>query len=176
VCNTREIRKPHPFNCFTAHRRQLFLVADVHAPRRGTVIRGITCVQGRKNSEPCAGKARGCVKRTTEIAVNDRELDCAEQLARFFPSVAAVRVPVQVSTLRGAGPKLREATVLEFAGAQHAIFLSTLPLEFEDRVRLERDSRGAVAEATVVAVQYHEGRKAVAVKFTQGLCDWMMQP
>jgi hypothetical protein len=33
-----------------------------------------------------------------------------------------------------------------------------------------------VADATVVAVQYHEGRKAVAVKFTQGLCDWVMQP
>jgi hypothetical protein len=44
-------------------------------------------------------------------------------------------------------------------------------------VRLERDSNGAaVADATVVAVQYHEGRKAVAVKFTQGLCDWVMQP
>jgi hypothetical protein len=25
-------------------------------------------------------------------------------------------------------------------------------------------------------VQYYEGRKAVAVKFTQGLCDWVMQP
>ena len=117
------------------------------------------------------------MKRSTEIAVNDRELDCAGQLARFFPSAAAVRVPVQVTALRGGRAKLREATVLEFGGAQHAIFLSTLPLEFEDRVRLERDSHGrAVADATVVAVQYHEGRKAVAVKFTQGSCDWMMQP
>jgi hypothetical protein len=25
-------------------------------------------------------------------------------------------------------------------------------------------------------VQYHEGRKAVAVKFAQGPCDWVMQP
>jgi hypothetical protein len=134
-------------------------------------------VQGRENREPCAGKSRGCVKHSTEIVVNDRELDCAEQLARFFPSAAAVRVPVQVTALRGTGLKLREATVLEFGSAQHAIFLSTLPLEFEDRVRLERDSHGrTVTDATVVAVQYHEGRKAVAVKFTQGSCDWMMQP
>jgi len=117
------------------------------------------------------------VKRSTEIAVSEHALDCAGQLARFFPDTAAVRVPVQVTALRGGRAKLREATVLEFGGAQHAIFLSTLPLEFEDRVRLERDShRGAAADATVIAVQYHEGLKAVAVKFTQGLCDWMMQP
>jgi hypothetical protein len=28
----------------------------------------------------------------------------------------------------------------------------------------------------VVAVQYHEGQKAVAVKFAQGHCDWMTCP
>lgn len=117
------------------------------------------------------------MKRSTETAVSELEVGCAEQLARFFPGATAVRVPVQVTALRGGKAKLREATVLEFGGPQHAIFLSTLPLEFEDRVRLERDSRrGAVADATVVAVQYHEGRKAVAVKFTQGLCDWVMRP
>jgi hypothetical protein len=117
------------------------------------------------------------VKRSTEIVVNDHEVDCAGQLARFFPGSEAVRVPVQVTALRSGGAKLREATVLEFGGAQHAIFLSTLPLEFEDHVRVQRDSRaGAAADATVVAVQYHEGRKAVAVKFKQGSCDWVMQP
>ena len=117
------------------------------------------------------------MKRSTETAVSEPELDCAAQLARFFPSAAAVRVPVQVTALRAGRAKLREATVLEFGGAQHAIFLSTLPLEFEDRVRLERDARGgAAADATVVAVQYHEGRKAVAVKFTRGMSDWVMQP
>lgn len=117
------------------------------------------------------------MKRSTETVVSELELGCAEQLARFFPGVAAVRVPVQVTVLRSGRARLREATVVEFGGAQNAIFLSTLPLEFEDRVRLERDSRkGAAADATVVAVQYHEGQKAVAVKFTQGLGDWVMQP
>jgi hypothetical protein len=117
------------------------------------------------------------LKRSTPVAVSEHEPDCTEQLARFFPGATAVRVPVQVIALRSGGAKLREATVLKFGGPQHAIFLSTLPLEFDDRVRVERDSRvGAMADATVVAVQYHEGRKAVAVKFTQGLCDWMMRP
>ena len=117
------------------------------------------------------------MKRSNQVAVSEHEPDCAEQLARFFPGMSEVRVPVQVAALRGGGSKLREATVLEFAGSQHAIFLSRLPLEFDDHVRVERDPRGApTADATVVAVQYHEGRKAVAVKFTQGLCDWMIQP
>jgi hypothetical protein len=116
------------------------------------------------------------VKRSTEIAVSEREADCAGRLARFFPEASAVRIPVQVTALRGGGSKLREATVVEFGGAQHAIFVSTLPLEFEDRVRVERDSPGSVSDATVVAVQYHEGRKAVAVKFAQGLADWVKQP
>jgi hypothetical protein len=31
-------------------------------------------------------------------------------------------------------------------------------------------------EAAVIALQYHEGRKAVAVRFLNGACDWMRQP
>lgn len=65
---------------------------------------------------------------------------------------------------------------VEFAAADCAIFESTLPLEFDDRVRLERDGKFRKADATVIAVQYHAGRKAVAVKFTQGPCDWVTQP
>ncbi len=117
------------------------------------------------------------MKRSSNIAISEHETDCAGQLARFFPAAQAVRVPVQVTAVRGGRAKLREATVLEFAAAEHAIFLSTLPLEFDDRVRLESDSQAhPVADATVIAVQYHEGRKAVAVKFTQGPCDWVMRP
>lgn len=104
------------------------------------------------------------------------ETDCAEQLARFFPLSARVRVPVQVTAVRPGAMRLREATVLEFGAEGHAIFLSTLPLEFDDRVRLERDRTGRPADATVVAVQYHEGRKAVAVRFTNGPCAWVTQP
>jgi hypothetical protein len=72
--------------------------------------------------------------------------------------------------------KLREATVVEFASAGFAIFVSTLPLEFDDRVRLERNQKGRTTDATVIAVQYHQGRKAVAVKFAQGPCEWVTQP
>jgi len=97
-------------------------------------------------------------------------------LARFFPQTKAVRIPVQVTSSRGGQTQLREATVVEFSGAEHAIFLSTLPLEFDERLRLEGPTEEGPAEATVVAVQYHEGRKAVAVRFLRGQCNWVTKP
>lgn len=81
---------------------------------------------------------------------------------------------MQVTSPRGGKTGLREATLVEFSGAEHAIFLSTLPLEFGDHLRLDVIKEGRPAEATVVAVQYHEGRKAVAVRFLQGPCDWVV--
>jgi len=64
---------------------------------------------------------------------------------------------------------------VEFGSEEFAIFLSTLPLEFDDRVQIVRDG-GRPAEAAVIALQYHAGRKAVAVRFLAGRCDWMTQP
>jgi hypothetical protein len=115
------------------------------------------------------------VKGSAGIALQDQEQGCAEQLARFFPGANPVHIPVQITALRGGRTKLREAATLAFGAPDFAIFLSTLPLEFDDRVRLERGRRGRAVEAAVIAVQYHEGRKAVAVKFTQGPCDWVTQ-
>ena len=84
-----------------------------------------------------------------------------------------MRVPVQVTSPRGGATNLREATIVEYSSAHHAIFLSTLPLEFGDRIRLEARPQGYQTEATVDAVQYHDGRKAVAARFLQGACDWV---
>jgi hypothetical protein len=114
------------------------------------------------------------VRRFDETSFIADEQSCAEQLARFFPGVAAVRLPVQVTALRGGTTRLRESSVVEFAGLEHAILISSLPLEFDDKVRLEGSSKADTADATVVAVQYHGGKKAVAVKFLRGPNHWMM--
>ena len=119
------------------------------------------------------GRVRGNVGRTSSLALTANEHDCAEQLARFFPQARPVRIPVQVSASRGGKTRLREAAVVEFGGPEHAIFLSTLPLEFDDRVQIEVTGEARPKAATVVGVQYHEGRKAVAVRFLQGPCDWV---
>jgi len=114
------------------------------------------------------------VQKSGGLTLIANEQDCAEQLARFFPKARPVRIPVQVTASRGGRTKLREAAVVEFGGPEHAIFISTLPLEFDERVRIEASGEGRPTDATVVGVQYHEGRKAVAVRFLQGPCDWVV--
>ncbi len=85
---------------------------------------------------------------------------------------------MRVAPLRpSASPaRLQEAVLVEYGSQEYAIFVSTLPLEFADRVRISREGEGRSAEATVIALQYHDGRKAVAVRFQQGPCEWMRQP
>jgi len=119
------------------------------------------------------GSARGTVHRSTKIAVTEQEPTCSRQLARFFPGAVAIRTPVQVVAVRGGSARLRERTVVEFGCRDHAIFLSTLPLEFDDHVRIEHETSGDAAEGTVIAVQYHEGRKAVAVRLQHGAGQWV---
>ena len=116
------------------------------------------------------------MKRLLDVGVLVEEPTCAAQLARFFPLASRVRIAARVTTARSGSARLREAVLVEFCGREHAIFVSSLPLEFDDRVALERDGRGDAQEASVVAVQYDEGRKAVAVRFSQGVCDWVTQP
>ena len=105
-----------------------------------------------------------------------REQECTEQLARFFPKLPSVRIPVRITPLRPGQLRVKEATVVEFGTGEFAIFLSKLALEFDDRVRLVRDGGGRPAEAAVIALQYQEGRKAVAVRFLDCPCEWMMHP
>jgi hypothetical protein len=101
------------------------------------------------------------------------ERECTTQLARFFPKLPAVRIPVRVASQRPGQTRTQEATFVEFGTEEFAIFLSKLALEFDDRVRLVRDGGGRPAEAAVIALQYHDGRKAVAVRFLDRPCDWM---
>jgi hypothetical protein len=107
--------------------------------------------------------------------VVETELGGTAQLARFFPDVQPVGLPVLLKLLRPGSAGVREVVVVEFGGAEKAIFTSALPLEFEDRVRLE-DDRGHGMEAKVIAVQYQQGKTAVAVQILNGPFSWMKRP
>jgi hypothetical protein len=101
---------------------------------------------------------------------------CAEQLARFFPDAKAVRVRAVLRPLRSGADEVRESVVVEFASAKRAIFSSRLPLEFDERVRISDAEGTAERDATVVAVQYHDGEKAVAVQFADKQIFWVKRP
>ena len=121
------------------------------------------------------------MNRSVGLTVAEAAETCTGRLARYFPGAVRVRIPVQVTAVRPGKTRLRETTVVEYRAPEHAIFLCALPLEFDDRVRIERagdaadGSRGA-AEAAVTAVQYDEGNKAVAVRFLKGPCEWVTEP
>jgi len=101
---------------------------------------------------------------------------CTEQLARFFPKLPAVRIPVRIAAKGRAQARAQEMTVVEFATEEFAIFLCRLPLEFDDRVELVREGGGRPAEAAVIALQYQASSKAVAVRFLNGPCGWIIDP
>jgi hypothetical protein len=101
---------------------------------------------------------------------------CVEKLAQLFPSASPVRIPVRVSTEGAGRRRLHEQTVIEFGTAHEVLFASTLPLEFEDSVCLTNSDGSLDARATVVAVRYHGGRKAVATRFIGEVGNWIIKP
>lgn len=101
---------------------------------------------------------------------------CADRLARFFPEAESVEVRALLTPLRAGPGRVCESVMVEFASAEKAIFRSSLPLEFNDRVQLQQANGTGKAEGTVIAVQYHEGRRAVAVQFANGQPAWVKRP
>jgi hypothetical protein len=104
------------------------------------------------------------------------EQTCVEKLAQLFPSASAIRIPVRVTTVSAGRRRLQERTVIEFGTAHEVLFSSTLPLEFEDRVRLVNSDGSLDARALVVAVRYHGGGKAVAARFVGEVGNWIIKP
>jgi len=100
----------------------------------------------------------------------------AAGLVSLFPAAIPVRIPVRVTALRGDAAALEEHTVIEYGTAREVLFVSALPLEFEDRVQIENSDSSLQAEATVVAVQYEAGRKAVAARFLRDVSNWIIKP
>ena len=101
---------------------------------------------------------------------------CVKKLAELFPNGSPVRIPICVITLGAGRRRLREQTIIEFGTAKEVLFSSALPLEFEDHVRLLNSDGSLDTQATVVAVRYHDGRKAVAARFASEVENWIIKP
>jgi len=116
------------------------------------------------------------VSREAGVAFVSSEETCVVKLAHLFPSASPVRIPVRVITLGNGRRRLQEQTIIEFGTAHEILFASTLPLEFEDCVRVLNSDGSLDARATVVAVRYHDGRKAVAARFLAEVGNWIIKP
>jgi len=118
----------------------------------------------------------GPLSRDAVVASAPTEQTCVEKLAQLFPNASAIRIPVRVTTAGTGRRRLQERTVIEFGTAHEVLFSSSLPLEFEDRVRLVNSDGSLDARATVVAVRYHGGGKAVAARFVGEVGNWIIKP
>lgn len=95
------------------------------------------------------------------------------KLAKFFPDATPVRIPVRVTGLAAAA--CSEQTVIEFGTPREVLFASNLPLEFADKLRLQNSDGTLDADACVVAVQYHNGKTAVAARFARAVTNWIVK-
>ena len=75
----------------------------------------------------------------------------------------------------GAAVSRSENAVIEFATPREVLFVCSSPLEFADRVRLQSSDGLLDEEASVVAVRYHEGDVAVAVRFLRRVANWIVK-
>ena len=116
------------------------------------------------------------VARETEVSSVLAERTCVEKLAQLFPGASPVRIAVRISTNGTGRRRLQERTVIEFGTPQEVLFASSLPLEFEDQLRVVNSDRSLDARVTVVAVRYDGGRKAVAARFVGDVGNWIIKP
>ncbi len=117
---------------------------------------------------------RSHVTRTSSTPADGET--CIAKLAELFPNASRVRIPVRVTALGTRRRRLEEQTTIEFGTAREVLFASTLPLEFEDRLQLANSDGSLEAHATVIAVRYHGGRKAVAARFAGEVGNWIIKP
>ena len=128
------------------------------------------------------------------------ESDIVSRLARFFPEATPVRIPIKLSRtytlgngndhgddgngnghgngevhLHQSDNVFFQDTVIEFGTPHEVLFMVDQPLEFADRVLVESSDGSLRAEASVVAVQYHPKRTAVAVRFLQHVPNWIVK-
>ena len=97
------------------------------------------------------------------------------KLAKFFPEATPVRIPVRLSHSAGITDQ-HEETVIEFGTSTEVLFAASMALEFADKVRVRNSDGSLDVEACVVALQYSQGRTAVAARFTQQVSNWIVKP
>ena len=100
-----------------------------------------------------------------------------EKLAQLFPERFAGADSRPREHRHGErAPPVEEQTVIEF-GTAHEVLFSLRRCLWNSRTGAPGNSDGSLdTRATVVAVRYHGGRKAVAVRFVSEVGNWIIKP
>jgi hypothetical protein len=130
---------------------------------------------------------------TNQATARALESNLVSRLAKFFPEATPVRIPIKLSRTQssndgnasssGRGNAIPnradtvffEDTVIEFGTPHEMLFTVDRPLEFADQVLVESDDGSLRAEGSVVAVQHHPHRTAVAVRFLEKVPNWIVK-
>lgn len=104
-----------------------------------------------------------------------REEPDVARLARFFPEAVPVHIPVEIRRAGRSGNSSGEKTVIQFGTPGGILFASSLPLQFEDRVRVMNADGSLDASAEIVAVQFHNRRTVVAARFLDAVPNWIIK-
>lgn len=118
----------------------------------------------------------GTVSKTGTATASSNRESSTSKLAKFFPEATPVRIPIRLTRLGTASGTFSESTIIEFGTPHEALFASTLPLEFADRVRLQNSDGTLDTEACVVALQYNGNQTAVAARFAGEIANWIVKP
>lgn len=95
------------------------------------------------------------------------------RLAQLFPGAVPIRLPVQIASLRPHTNELEESTLIEYRTPAEILFISALPIEFEDKLRVKSLDGSLESEAQVVAVQYIDGCRTVAARLSSEVTNWI---
>lgn len=151
-------------SCITPFRCGPECLIELLTGRRGTRAARST---GTGNRGPTVPRGAASARAPKESSV--------AKLAKFFPDVTPVRIPIRLTRLASQGSSFSENTVIEFGTPREVLFASSLPLEFADILRIENSDGSLQAEASVVALQYHGRGTAVAARFTAEVANWIVK-
>jgi hypothetical protein len=98
--------------------------------------------------------------------------ECVAELARFFPGIVQVRIPVLILKGDTAGAEA-EQTTIEFGTAEECLFACGLPLEFEDLVQVRTADGALNSTAKIVAMRFHDDKMAFAARFLNDVTNWI---
>jgi hypothetical protein len=101
--------------------------------------------------------------------------ECVEELARFFPGVIQVRIPVRVCQGRSGKATSSEETMIEFGTVDEVLFVSSLPLDFEDIVRVRNADNSLDFVAKIIAMHLYHDKMAIAAKFLEDVPNWIIK-